>query len=58
MKLRQLDSLQSWNGCESCFEKWFKNCFVGYFEDCFDWCFKNGFKDCSQELGAKSWRLS
>ena len=50
--------MQSWNGCESCFEKWFKNCFVGYFEDCFDWCFKDGFKDCSQEVGAKSGRLS
>ena len=32
--------------------------FVGYFEDCFDWCFKDGFKDCSQELGAESSRLS
>ena len=57
-KLGSLDSLQSWDGCETCFEKCFKNCFDGCFEDCFDWCFKDGFKDCSQELGAKSWRSS
>ena len=50
--------MQTWNGCESCVEKWFKNCFVGYCEDCFGWCFEDGFKDCSQELVVKSWRLS